>query len=278
MNGGDFLERMARRSRQRAQAARRRESERALLERALATPAPPRLQLSSFDIIAELKLRSPASGELQNQTFDKEHQILAYARGGACAVSVLTEPDEFRGSLADLGDAAAALHEFDVPAMRKDFLTEPYQLLEARAAGAGGALVIVTMLEDATVRELLACAFELGLFVLLEGFDAEDLGRIALLTEHADAENVLAGVNCRDLRDLQVDFGRFETLSAALPKHVRCVAESGVSGPDDVRTLPRLGYRLALVGSALMTAGAPEKTVREFIAAGRSSVAAGGTA
>ncbi|MGD8810786.1 MAG: indole-3-glycerol-phosphate synthase TrpC, partial [Gammaproteobacteria bacterium] len=137
MNGGDFLERMARRSRQRAQAARRRESERALLERALATPAPPRLQLSSFDIIAELKLRSPASGELQNQTFDKEHQILAYARGGACAVSVLTEPDEFRGSLADLGDAAAALHEFDVPAMRKDFLTEPYQLLEARAAGAG---------------------------------------------------------------------------------------------------------------------------------------------
>ena len=271
MTGNDFLGRMARSSRQRARAARGRESEAALQARALATPPPPRLQLGYFDLIAELKLRSPARGQLRDDAFDKASQIRAYARGGACAVSVLTEPDEFRGSLADLGDAAAALRDFDLPAMRKDFLTDPYQLLEARAAGAGGALVIVTMLDDASIRELLACAEELELFVLLEGFDAADLERIARFTEDAQSESVLAGVNCRDLTDLEVDFDRFEMLAAALPQHVRCVAESGVAGTEDIRRLADLGYRLALVGSALMTSGAPESTVRDFIAAGRQS-------
>jgi indole-3-glycerol phosphate synthase len=269
MNGSDFLERMARSSRQRARAARRRESEAALQARATAAPPPPRLRLGAFDVIAELKLRSPALGELQTDAFDKTAQISAYARGGACAVSVLTEPEEFRGTLADLVDAAGILRDFDVPAMRKDFLTEPYQLLEARAAGAGGALVIVTMLDDASVRELLACAEELGLFVLLEGFDSADLERIAVFAEDTRFGQILAGINCRDLTDLKVDFGRFEMLAAALPPHVRCVAESGVSSAEDIQTLARLGYRLALVGSALMTSGAPESAVSSFIAAGR---------
>ncbi|MGD8323660.1 MAG: indole-3-glycerol-phosphate synthase TrpC, partial [Gammaproteobacteria bacterium] len=208
MKRRDFLGEMATRSRERVRLARARESEAALQSRALAAPSPPPLSLDDFDVIAELKLRSPAVGELQALSFDKVARISAYARGGACAVSVLTEPSEFHGELADLSEAAATLHDFDVPAMRKDFLTDPYQLLEARAAGAGGALVIVTMLEDATVAELLACARELGLFVLLEGFDSRDLERIDRLTEHADPTMVLAGINCRDLRNLQVDFAR----------------------------------------------------------------------
>jgi indole-3-glycerol phosphate synthase len=127
------------------------------------------------------------------------------------------------------------------------------------------------MLDDATVSELLACARELGLFILLEGFDAPDLERIARLTEHADPATVLAGVNCRNLRDLQVDFARFAEIAPALPQHLRCVAESGVSSTADVRAVTELGFRLALVGSALMTAGSPEATLQEFIATGRAA-------
>jgi indole-3-glycerol phosphate synthase len=273
MKAYDFLGEMAERSRERVRAARARESAAALYNRALATPPPPALSLDVFDVIAELKLRSPATGELRDVSFDRNVQITAYARGGACAVSVLTEPTEFHGRLADLQDAATALREFNVPAMRKDFLTDPYQLLEARAAGAGGALVIVTMLSDPSVTELLTCAQELGLFVLLEGFDVTDLERINRLTEHADPATVLAGVNCRDLRSLQVDFARFGTLAAVLSARLRCVAESGVASSEDVRTVAEQGYRLALVGSALMTSSEPEATLRELITTGRETVA-----
>lgn len=272
MSGRDFLSEMARRSRARARSARRLESESALLTRARACAAPPPLRIAEFDVIAELKMRSPALGELQSTAFDKHSQIQAYGRGGACAVSVLTEPEEFHGTLTDLEEAATLLRAFDVPVMRKDFLTEPYQLLEARAAGAGGALVIVTMLDDRTVGELLSCAAELGLFVLLEGFDASDLERIAQLSAAADPERVLAGVNCRNLKTLQVDFERFIELSPALPRQLRCVAESGIAGTADVQTVAELGYCLALVGSALMIDGDAETRLRELIQAGRDAL------
>jgi len=271
MSGRDFLRKMARRSRARVAAARAQESEAALLARARQRGKPPPLRLAAFDVIAELKLRSPAVGELQSTTFDKHAQIQAYGRGGACAVSVLTEPEEFHGRLSDLEEAAAILRSFDVPAMRKDFITEPYELIEARAADAGGALIIVTMLDDATVGELLDCAAELGLFVLLEGFDVDDLERIARLTETADPARVLAGVNCRDLRTLHVDFARFGTLAASLPVHLRGVAESGVGSPADVAGVAELGFRLALVGSALMTHRDPEARLRDFLRAGRAA-------
>ena len=130
-------------------------------------------------MIAELKLRSPAAGGLADAGFDRGAQLDAYARGGAAAVSVLTEPTEFKGELAHLVDAAALLAPQRRPVMRKDFVTDPYQVLEARAAGAGGILVIVTMLDDATVRALVDSARECGLFVLLEAFDRADLERLA---------------------------------------------------------------------------------------------------
>lgn len=270
MSGQDFLREMADRSNKRVAAARAHESEATLQSRAIATPGAPALRLSAFDVIAELKLRSPAAGELSDKTFNATDQVAAYARGGACAVSVLTEPTEFHGSLTDLQRAAKTLRKFDIPAMRKDFLTDPYQLLEARAAGAGGALVIVTMLSDDAVAEMLACASELGLFVLLEGFDADDLERIARLTEHADPAATLAGVNCRDLRNLQVDFARFAPIAAQLPVHLRSVAESGISSTEDIGRIVEYGYRLALIGSALMTADGPEATLRRLIASGRT--------
>jgi indole-3-glycerol phosphate synthase len=269
-----FLERMAAASRERVRAARALESEAALERRALARPAGPPLTLDRFDVIAELKLRSPAAGGLADGSFDRGAQLASYARGGAAAVSVLTEPSEFHGALEHLSDAAAFLTAARRPAMRKDFLTDPYQVLEARAAGAGGVLVILAMLDDATVAALVQCARRCELFVLLEAFDRGDLERL----EPYDRANpggppVLAGVNCRDLRDLQVRFDRFAALAPHLPRHLPTVAESGIGTVRDVETVASAGYRLALVGSSLMRAAEPATVLTEWIAAGRAAVA-----
>jgi len=265
---------MARASRERGKAARALESEGALLERALTTIAPPALSLAEFDVIAELKLRSPAAGILAESEFDRDRQIGAYAAGGAAAISVLTEPDEFHGSLEDLKAVTTLLAGREIPAMRKDFLTEPYQVLEARAAGAGGVLVIVTMLDDSQVEALMACAGECGLFVLLEGFDERDLERISAIdvSERPGSAPVLCGVNCRDLKSLKVEFERFRTLAAHLPDHLPTVAESGIGGPADVKEVARLGYRAALVGSALMGSPDPARELAQLLSAARETV------
>jgi indole-3-glycerol phosphate synthase len=268
-----FLERMAAASRERVASARAAESDAKLARRAQRAARPPRLELHRFDVIAELKLRSPAAGGLADASFDKTAQLDAYARGGACAVSVLTEPNEFKGELAHLAEAAAQLRPAELPAMRKDFVTDPYQVLEARAAGAGGILVIVTMLDDATVRALVDSARECGLFVLLEAFDRADLERLAAYDRapRTDDPPILAGVNCRDLRDLDVRFERFAELAPYLPKHLPAVAESGIATATDVATVARLGFRLALVGSSLMRAADPAAALAALIAAGRAT-------
>jgi indole-3-glycerol phosphate synthase len=267
-----FLERMASSSRERVRAARAIESEAALERRALAAPAPPPLALGGFDVIAELKLRSPAAGGLAAGGFDRHAQLDAYARGGAAAVSVLTEPAEFQGELGHLVDAATQLRAVHRPAMRKDFLTDPYQVLEARAAGAGGVLVIVTMLDDSQVRALVDCARRCALFVLLEAFDRADLERLDAYDVPDDAgAPLLVGVNCRDLRDLAVRFQRFEELAPYLPRHLPSVAESGIDGVADVRHIAQLGFKVALVGSALMRARDPAQQLAELIAMGRAA-------
>jgi indole-3-glycerol phosphate synthase len=271
-----FLTRMAGASRARVRAARALEGEAALERRALATPTPPRLTLDRFDVIAELKLRSPAAGGLAGGDFDRDAQLKSYAAGGAAAVSVLTEPSEFKGELQHLADAAKLLAPAGRPAMRKDFLTDPYQVLEARAAGAGGVLVIVTMLDDPTVRALVDAARRLDLFVLLEAFDPSDLERLAAFDEAGNGgPPVLAGVNCRDLHDLKVRFSRFAELAPYLPKHLPTVAESGIGSAADVREVARSGYRLALVGSSLMRAADPGAALAALIAAGRTAAAEG---
>jgi len=268
-----FLERMAKASRERVRAARAVEGDAALERRALATQAPPALVLDRFDVIAELKLRSPAAGGLAAGDFDRGAQLRSYAAGGAAAVSVLTEPTEFKGDLAHLVDAAQLLAAAHRPAMRKDFLTDPYQVLEARAAGAGGVLVIVTMLDDATVRSLVDCARRCGLFVLLEAFDRADLERLAPFDRPLLAgPPLLAGVNCRDLRDLNVRFERFAELAPYLPRHLPTVAESGIGNTEDIRSVAAAGYRLALIGSSLMKAAEPTAALAALIAAGRAAM------
>jgi indole-3-glycerol phosphate synthase len=263
---------MAETSRERVRAARARESEVALERRALASAAPPPLALAGFDVIAELKLRSPAAGTLASTQFDARAQLMGYARGGAAAISVLTEPTEFRGELAHLA-AAAEIMAHALPVMRKDFLTDPYQVFEARAAGAGGVLVILAMLDDSTVRALVDCARRCNMFVLLEAFDRADLDRLAVYDQpESGVPPLLAGVNCRDLRDLSVKFERFAELAPYLPRHLPAVAESGIGSTADVEAVAAAGYDAALVGSALMRAPDPAATLAAWLAAGRAAI------
>ncbi len=273
----DFLEQMAAKSRERARRAMAAEPVADLLERALATPEPLPLTLGSFDLIAELKLRSPAAGGLAARDFDPAAQLAAYAAGGAAAVSVLTEPDEFRGALEHLEAAARLLRPAGCPVMRKDFIVDRYQVIEARAAGASGILLIAAMLSDTELAELLATAAGLGLFTLLEAFDRDDLERLARLELPAGGPRVLVGVNSRDLKTLAVDFERFALLADRIRPDVPAVAESGIASAEAAAAVAGLGYRAALVGSALMREGDPGRAVADFIAAGRQASAGAAT-
>lgn len=273
-----LLEEMGRASAERVRQAARRESRAALERRAWEAPQPPVLRLSpaGFDVIAELKLRSPAAGVLQAADHDRLARVAEYARVGAAAVSVLTEPTRFDGSLDHLTEAARVLAPLGVPAMRKDFLVDPYQVLEARAAGAGGVLVILRMLEESRARELVEAAAAHGLFVLLEAFDAADLEmarRLLAAGRGAAAAPVLVGVNCRDLSSLEVERRRFDELAPLLPPGVVAVAESGVSGPVEAAAMRRLGYRAALIGTALMTRPDPGVLLGEILRAARTAPA-----
>ena len=276
---GDFLAQMADSSRARAQAARRACPETRLLRAARATAPPPKLRLApgDFGLIAELKLRSPAAGALSDPGTDVAARVRAYAAAGAAAVSVLTEPERFDGALEHLRLAAAALAPLGVPAMRKDFLVNPYQVAEARAAGAGGVLLIVRMLPEAVLEAMIERARELGLFTLLETFDARDIERLEALTARIGTAGLLAGINCRDLATLEVVPSRLETLAQLLPRALPRVAESGVATAEDARRMGQAGYDLALVGSALMRAPDPAALAADMVAAGRLARRASGT-
>ncbi len=265
----DFLQQMAKHSAERA-------SNIGPIEVAdLDKPVVP-LQLSAFDVIAEIKGRSPAEGELARTDLDRGEKARQYAGGGAAAISVLTEPRRFDGALEHLEEVVAAVP--DTPVMCKDFLVEPVQVLEARRAGASGVLLIATMLDDDKLRAMLDCAWEQEMFVLLECFDEDDLNRVSRLLEyppdadHAAAGTLLVGVNTRNLRTLEVDSERLERLAPLLPD-ARCVAESGLRTADDAAATAELGYRLALVGSALMRSDDPAALVAAMREAGGSSIA-----
>ena len=272
-----FLDEMARSSAARAARAMASEPFAALERRAQAAPRGSRLVLSTqgFDVIAELKLMSPAAGRLGAQDGDWLTRVTAYAQGGAAAVSVLTEPSRFAGSLEHLRQASAALAPFKVPTMRKDFLVDPYQVLEARAAGAGGVLLIVRMLTRSQMLQLLDAAAEHGLFVLLEAFDADDLHAARELLavgtlRRAGVDQVLVGINSRDLQTLEVVPERFELLAPRLPRDRPAVAESGVATAADAVRMMRLGFRLALIGTALMSRDDPRQLLREILATTRT--------
>ena len=272
-DSADFLAGMAASSRARVEAARARLSAAELSARAEDSPVPPALQLSArrFDVIAEVKFRSPASGKLREGNDDSViARVAGYAEAGAAAVSVLTEPSRFDGSMAHLTTAVRALAG-RIPAMRKDFLVDPYQVCEARLAGAGGVLLIVRMLDEPAIRAMIECAARLKLFVLLEAFNGVDIARAAELVRHyASVATLLVGVNCRDLVSLEVVPGRLEELVRLLPDTVPRVAESGVATAADAGRIAIAGYDVALVGSALMASLEPHQLVRAMVSAGRT--------
>ena len=212
----------------------------------------PRFREPGSSVIAEVKRRSPSKGELAAIP-DPAGLARRYAAGGAAAISVLTEERRFGGSLDDLRAVRAAV---DVPVLRKDFLVDPYQLLEARAFGADLALLIVAALDPDTLRRLHDEARQLGLTVLVEVHDEPE-------TELAvDLGAELIGVNARDLQTLDVDPDTFARLAPMVPDDRVLVAESGVTGPDDVRRLVAAGAGVVLVGEALVRDGDPEGAVR----------------
>ena len=234
------------------------------------------LRLSGFDLIAEIKNRSPAEGELAADAGDRRERAVLYAEGGAAAISVLTEPERFDGALAHLEEVVEVVSASETPGMRKDFLVDPVQVLEAKAAGASGILLIAAILGDAALMSLLDCAFEHDLFVLLESFDELDLERSVHLLqrvkyrEQAARQKFLVGVNTRNLRTLAVDPLRLNKFGPILPQGVICVAESGQSTAADASTVSKLGYDATLVGTALMRADEPATLIRDMLNAGRA--------
>jgi indole-3-glycerol phosphate synthase len=238
------------------------------------------LQLQDFDLIAEIKDASPSEGKLASAGADRVTRAQQYAEGGAAAISVLTEPARFAGDIAHLREVVAAVSGTNVPVMRKDFLVEPVQVLEARAAGASGVLLIAAMLSKTKLKSMLDCAYEHSLFVLLEAFDESDLRLCTeLLSEdrhqHQAAQlKLLIGINTRNLRTLEVDPDRLAKLAALLPANAICVAESGLASHDDAAAAAALGYRLALVGTALMRSSDPASLIAGMRNAGQHSLAA----
>jgi len=227
-----------------------------LREQLAAAPGPrdpmPAFRAPGASVIAEVKRRSPSKGDLADIP-DPAALAAAYARGGAAAISVLTEERRFQGSLDDLRAVRAAV---ETPLLRKDFIVTDYQLVEARAAGADLVLLIVAALDDARLRELHAHARELGLTVLVEVHDAAETERAVEL----GAE--LIGVNARNLKTLAVDPDTFGRLAPLIPDDRVKVAESGIGGPDDVKRYVAEGADVVLVGEALVKDGDPEGAVR----------------
>lgn len=212
----------------------------------------PALRAAGSCVIAEVKRRSPSKGALA-EIPDPASLAAAYARGGAAAISVLTEQRRFGGSLADLRTVRAAV---DTPLLRKDFVVSPYQLLEARVAGADLVLLIVAALDDGLLRSLYDRTRELGMRALVEVHDERETERAVAL----GAE--LVGVNARNLKTLAVDADTFGRLAPLVPDDRVLVAESGISGPDDVARYVDDGARAVLVGEALVKDGDPERAVR----------------
>ncbi len=275
-----FLAEMARTSRERMTAARAREPLTALEARARSIAPLRPLTLSAFDLIAEVKPASPSRGPLlragEDATGGCVARAQAYAAGGAAAISVLTEPSRFGGSVEVLRAVSAGVA---VPTMRKDFLVDPYQVVQARAEGAAGVLLITRMLSDSQLADMLGAAGEHGLFVLIEGFDEADLARVAFPLPPGGAGGgrsaapLLLGLNTRNLADLTVDASRLERLAGVFPPGCVRVAESGLETSDDAARVARLGYGVALVGTALMRASRPDALVRSMIEAGRAAAA-----
>lgn len=211
---------------------------------------------ATVKVIAEVKRASPSRGILAGIA-DPALLARQYAQGGAAAISVLTEERRFGGSLADLEAVCAAV---SIPVVRKDFIAEPYQVLEARAAGADLVLLIVAALDDPTLRALYALIVDLGMTPLVETHNADEVRRAV------DLGASVIGVNARDLSTFELDRDLFGRLAPGIPAGTIRIAESAVSSVADVEHYRRAGADVVLVGEALVTGGDPVATLNEYLA------------
>jgi indole-3-glycerol phosphate synthase len=209
-------------------------------------------------IIAEVKRASPSRGELA-AIADPAALAVSYETGGASAISVLTEGRRFLGSLADLEAVRSAV---SIPVLRKDFIADPYQVFEARAAGADLVLLIVAALEQQRLAELHDLVYQLGMTALVETHSGEEIDRAL------DIGAGVIGVNARDLSTFELDRDLFGRLADRIPSGVIRIAESAVLQPDDVAHYRAAGADVVLVGEALVTDGDPVARIGSFLAAG----------
>jgi indole-3-glycerol phosphate synthase len=212
-------------------------------------------------LIAEMKKSSPSAGVIR-QSYDPGRIAAAYERGGAAAVSVLTEPDRFGG---DIGDMARARTGTRLPILRKDFIFDPYQIAEARAFGADAILLIADMLPSAQLNELAAAARDFGLEPLVEIF-SEDVIEAAL-----DTGAKLIGINARNLRTLEMRPDRVVALSPQIPADRYVVAESGIKTASDVERLRSMPVFAMLVGESILKQQNLEAATRALAQAGSSA-------
>jgi len=207
-----------------------------------------------MQVIAEIKRRSPSAGAI-DLSLDPGDRAQRYVAGGAAAISVLTEPEFFGGSVADLRAVRAAV---DVPILRKDFLLDVVQLHEAKVNGADAVLLIVAALEEGLLAELLAAAAECGLDALVEAHNQAEL------TVATNCGAQLIGINNRDLRTFVTDLATAEALAPSVADTSVKVAESGVSSPAGARRMAAAGYDAILVGEALVRSSDPKALVAEL--------------
>lgn len=248
-------------------AAKKAVPESVLRERLPSSPAAidfvPRLKSAGpMALIAEIKRASPSKGDIA-PGIDAAKQGWRYAKAGAAGISVLTEPTWFKGTLDDMLAVRAAVGELGDARpgiLRKDFIVDPYQLLEARAYGADAALLIVACLDDLALRRLVYECRELAMEPLVEVKNAEEA------TRAVEAGATLIGINNRDLRSFNVDLSTTDRLAGIFPEHVLVAALSGISTRADVERFQAAGARAILVGEALMAANDPEEKVRELLA------------
>jgi indole-3-glycerol phosphate synthase len=220
------------------------------------------LRAPGISLIAEVKRASPSAGALRP---DLDPGVLAttYADHGAAAISILTDARFFAGSLDDLRAVRASM---PLPVLRKDFILDPYQVYEARAAGADAVLLIVSILSDEDLYALQALANSLGMTALVEVHNRTELDRALAIAP------AVVGINNRNLRTFEVDLATTETLCKRIPEEVVLVAESGIKTSNDVRRLRRIGVDGMLVGTALVKAPDTAAAVRSLVDAGREPV------
>ena len=259
----DLLEAIVAATRARVAAAVEREPRRDLERRAaLRTPnasafAERLSRARSINVIAECKRRSPSRGVLR-VAYEPVAIALGYERAGAAAISVLTEPGFFDGSLAHLEAVRAVVK---IPLLRKDFIVDEYQLLEARAAGADAILLIVAALGDGELASLARAAADYGLAALVEVHDARECARALAMGA------TMIGVNNRNLRTLQVDLDASRTVAAMLPAGTIGISESGLKSSADLQAMMALGYRAFLIGERFMIEPDPGAALAGFIGA-----------